>query len=146
MINRVILVGRITRDPELKKTATGGSSVNFTIALDNIGAKGPNGEKTTSFIKCAAWNQQAENLYKFVRKGSLIGVEGRLRQRTYDSKDGRKVEVVEVMCDSIQFLESKGTSTSREENEGYEPDPVPSDIEERNIPSIDVATDDDLPF
>lgn len=145
MINRVVLVGRLTRDPELRKTANGSSVASFTVAVDNR-QKGPNGEKTTSFFQCQAWNQQAENTVKFTRKGSLVGVEGRLNQRTYDSRDGRKVSVVEIICDSVQFLEPKGNSNaSQDENVGYVPDYVPNDIEEKNVSEIDVA-DDDLPF
>ena len=144
MINRVVLVGRLTRDPELRKTISS-AVATFTIAVDNR-LKGPNGEKTTSFIPCVAWNQQAENTVKFVRKGSLVGVEGRLNQRTYDSKDGRKVQIIEVICDSVQFLEPKGTNSLQNDNNGFVPDYVPDDVEERkNVSSIDIA-DDDLPF
>ena len=144
MINRVVLVGRLTRDPELRKTVNGTSVASFTIAVDNR-TKGPNGEKTTSFIPCNAWNQQAENACKYTHKGSLVGVEGRLNQRSYDAKDGRKVSVVEVICDSVQFLESKNSNTASREDTGYTPDVMPDDIEEKNTSSIDVA-DDDLPF
>ena len=144
MINRVVLVGRLTRDPELRKTVNGTSVASFTIAVDNR-TKGPNGEKTTSFIPCTAWNQQAENACKYTHKGSLVGVEGRLNQRSYDAKDGRKVSVVEVICDSVQFLESKNSNTASREDTGYTPDVMPDDIEEKNTSSIDVA-DDDLPF
>ncbi len=144
MINRVVLVGRLTRDPELRKTVNGASVATFTIAVDNR-TKGPNGEKTTSFIPCTAWNQQAENACKYTHKGSLVGVEGRLNQRSYDAKDGRKVSVVEVICDSVQFLESKNSNTASREDTGYTPDIVPDDVEEKNTSSIDVA-DDDLPF
>lgn len=149
MINRVVLVGRLTRDPELRKTANGASVASFTIAIDNF-AKGPNGEKTTSFIPCVAWNQQADNVVKYVRKGSLVGVEGRLNQRVYfDSKDGRKIQVIEVICDSVQFLESKGSSNAtKEESEtlGFEQEEVQKEVEEeKNVASIDIA-DDDLPF
>lgn len=144
MINRVVLVGRLTKDPELRKTINS-AVASFTLAVDNR-LKGPNGEKTTSFIPCVAWNQQAENTVKFVRKGSLVGVEGRLNQRTYDSKDGRKVQVIEVICDSVQFLEPKGTNSLQNDNNGFVPDYVPDDVEERkNVSSIDIA-DDDLPF
>lgn len=144
MINRVVLVGRLTRDPELRKTPNGASVASFTIAIDN--RKGPNGEKTTSFIPCTVWNQQAENTVKFTHKGSLVGVEGRLNQRSYDSKDGRKVQVIEVICDAVQFLESKGSGNPTEKDEsGYTPDPEVNDYEERNVSSIDIA-DDDLPF
>ena len=144
MINRVVLVGRLTRDPELRKTINS-AVASFTIAVDNR-LKGPNGEKTTSFIPCVAWNQQAENTVKFVRKGSLVGVEGRLSQRTYDSKDGTKKQIIEVVCDSVQFLEPKGTNSLQNDNNGFVPDYVPDDVEERkNVSSIDIA-DDDLPF
>ena len=144
MINRVVLVGRLTRDPELRKTINS-AVASFTIAVDNR-LKGPNGEKTTSFIPCVAWNQQAENTVKYVRKGSLVGVEGRLSQRTYDSKDGRKVQIIEVICDSVQFLEPKGTNSLQNDNNGFVPDYVPDDVEEKkNVSSIDIA-DDDLPF
>lgn len=144
MINRVVLVGRLTRDPELRKTVNGASVAAFTIAVDNR-TKGPNGEKTTSFIPCTAWNQQAENACKYTHKGSLVGVEGRLNQRSYDAKDGCKVSVVEVICDSVQFLESKNSNNASREDTGYTPDVMPDDIEEKNTSSIDVA-DDDLPF
>lgn len=144
MINRVVLVGRLTRDPELRKTVNGASVAAFTIAVDNR-TKGPNGERTTSFIPCTAWNQQAENACKYTHKGSLVGVEGRLNQRSYDAKDGRKVSVVEVICDSVQFLESKNSNNASREYTGYTPDVMPDDIEEKNTSSIDVA-DDDLPF
>ena len=144
MINRVVLVGRLTRDPELRKTVNGTSVASFTIAVDNR-TKGPNGEKTTSFIPCNAWNQQAENACKYTHKGSLVGVEGRLNQRSYDAKDGRKVSVVEVICDSVQFLESKNSNNASREDTWYTPDVMPDDIEEKNTSSIDVA-DDDLPF
>ena len=153
MINRVVLVGRMTRDPELRRTNSGMSVASFTLAIDNR-TKGPNGERSTSFIPCTIWNQQAENVSRFTHKGSLVGVEGRLNQRTYDSKDGRRVSVVEVICDSVQFLERKddaGSPSVVEPNAndyGYQQD-VTQDIvkepESANVSSIDV-TDDDLPF
>lgn len=142
MINRVVLVGRMVRDPELKATPSGSSVVNFTLAIDN--RRGSNGEKTTSFIPCVVWGASAENTKKYTHKGSLVGVEGRLNQRTYDSKDGRKVTVIEVFCDSVQFLEPK-TSTNSGRTPAYVPDAVPSDVEEMNVSSISV-TDDNLPF
>lgn len=145
MINRVVLVGRLTRDPELRKTPNGASVASFTVAIDN--RRGPNGEKTTSFIPCVVWNQQAENAYKFIHKGSLVGVDGRLNQRSYDTKDGRKAYVIEVICDSVQFLEPKSSSLNKEEIDyGYSPDTEANNaLEERQTSSIDV-NDDDLPF
>ena len=153
MINRVILVGRLTKDPELRKTPNGASVASFTVAVDN--RRGPNGEKSASFIPCTIWNQQAENVFRFVRKGSLVGVDGRLNQRVYDSKDGRRVSTIEIICDSVQFLEKKDETAGPSVIEpsvndfGYQPDPIPQALEvepeKNNVSSIDV-TDDDLPF
>lgn len=151
MINRVVLVGRMTKDAELRKTANGTSVASFTVALDNR-VKGPNGEKTTSFIPCTIWNQQAENVVRFVHKGSLVGVEGRLNQRSYQNKDGKNVQVIEVICDSVQFLERKEDGPSLidsvdEAPAAYQPDPEPvEEPAQKNVSSIDVTTDDDLPF
>ena len=148
MINRVILVGRMTRDPELRKTPSGASVASFTLAVDN--RSGRDGERSASFIPCTIWNQQAENVSRFTHKGSLVGVDGRLNQRSYDSKDGRRVSVIEVICDSVQFLERKDDSSAPTivepagNDSGYEPDPEPAPAT-KNVSSIDV-TDDDLPF
>lgn len=154
MINRVVLVGRLTRDPELRRTTSGAAVSSFTVAVDNR-TKDAAGNKTASFIPCTVWNQAAENVSRFVHKGSLVGVEGRLNQRTYDSKDGRKVSVIEVICDSVQFLERKDENTSGVTNgdsafandavPSYQPDPVIEEPQQKNVSSIDVA-DDDLPF
>lgn len=144
MINRVVIVGRLVRDPELRKTTSDKSVVTFTVALDNIARA--NGEKSTSFIPCTAWNTTAENVAKFMRKGSLIGVDGRLNQRSYTAQDGRKVSVVEVVAESVRFLERKSDSS----NSGYEasghsyPANNPADTD-ASVEGID-ATDDDLPF
>ena len=89
MINRVVLVGRLTRDPELRKTTTGTSVASFTLAVDNR-LKDANGQYTTSFIPCVVWKEQAENCVRFIHKGSLVGVEGRLNQRNYEIKKVRK--------------------------------------------------------
>ena len=111
MINRVVLVGRLTRDPELRRTSSGIAVASFTIAVDNRVKSGA--ERSASFIPCTVWNQAADNMARFTRKGSLVGVEGRLNQRTYDAKDGRKVNVLEVICDSVQFLEPKARVPKR---------------------------------
>ncbi len=144
MINRVVLVGRLTRDPELRRTASGIAVASFTIAVDNRAKSGQ--EKTASFIPCTVWNQAADNMAKFTRKGSLVGIEGRLNQRTYDSKDGRRVNVLEVICDSVQFLEPKG-NTSESSYRSDDPifDDTNEEVGDRNLSAIDVA-DDDLPF
>ena len=112
MINRVVLVGRLTRDPELRKTNSGGSVASFTVAVDNR-TKNPDGTRGSSFIPCSVFNQQADNVAKFVRKGSLVGVEGRLNQRSFVRKDGTNAQVIEVLADSVQFLEPKSASTAQ---------------------------------
>ena len=146
MINRVVLVGRLTRDPELRRTTNGTSVASFTIAIDNR-TKGPNGEKTTSFIPCTVWNQAAENVSRFTRKGSLVGIEGRLNQRSYESKDNRKVSVIEVICDSVQFLERKDENATSEpvQEYGYQEKVKEVEPETNNVAGIDLV-EDDLPF
>ena len=147
MINRVVLVGRLTRDPELRKTAQSNTSVaSFTVAVDNR-FKSPNGERSTSFIPCIAWRDTADMVSKFTHKGSLVGVEGRLTQRTYLSKEGRNVSVFEVVCDTVQFLEPK--STQNVENVPLDPvfpeETIEVSDDNKNLNTVDIA-DDDLPF
>ena len=105
MINRVVLVGRLTRDPELRRTNTGAAVTSFTLAL-NRNYNSADGQQT-DYIPCVVWNKSAENVDKYCAKGSLVGIEGRLRSRSYDNAQGQKVYVVEVVCDSVQFLETK---------------------------------------
>ncbi len=145
MINRVILVGRLTRDPELRRTTSGMSVASFTVAVDNRVKSGA--EKSASFIPCTVWNQAAENVSKFTRKGSLVGIDGRLNQRSYDSKEGKRVTVLEVICDSVQFLEPKSgapEATSTDATPDFQPD-EPARETSKNLSSIDIV-DDDLPF
>ena len=142
MLNRVVIVGRLVRDPELRKTASDRSVVAFTVALDNRTTN--NGEKSTSYIPCTAWNSTAESIAKFMNKGSLVGVDGHLNQRSYTANDGRKVSVVEVIADSVQFLEKKNDSSvnsSTTSNNDYNRQ-MPED---EPVEGID-ASDDDLPF
>ena len=142
MINRVVLVGRLTKDPELRNTNSGNPVCTFTLAVDNR-QKAADGSKTASFITCVVFSQQADNVAKFVRKGSLVGVEGRLNQRTYDRRDGTKASVIEVVCDSVQFLEPKGASDN---NDTVTFDDTPSNkTEENNLDAIDLSQDD-IPF
>lgn len=106
MINRVVLVGRMTRDPEIRTTSSGSSVTSFTLAL-NRNYNSADGQQA-DYINCVVWNKVAENVAKYCTKGSLVGVEGRLRSRSYDNAQGQKVYVTEVVCDSVQFLETKG--------------------------------------
>ena len=148
MINRVILVGRLTKDPVLRRLQSGASTVAFTLAVDKRRAKNadPN-QPTADFINCVAWNQTAETMSQYLHKGSLIGVEGRISTRNYDDPNaqGRKVYVTEVVCETFTFLESKNSSYTSQSssNNSYYPDDSYNDV--MSVPGIDVDSDD-LPF
>ena len=106
MINRVVLVGRLSRDPELRRTPRGEAVTSFTLAV-NRNFTSREGQQQADFINCIIWRKPAENVEKYCSKGSLVGVEGRLQTRSYDNSQGKKIYVVEVICDSVQFLETK---------------------------------------
>ena len=142
MINRIVLVGRLTRDPELRKTNSGTSVCSFTVAVDNP-VRNPDGTKSASFIPCAVFQNTADNMTKFLRQGALVGIVGRLNQRRYDRQDGTKASVLEVMCDSVQFLEPK--KRNGEEPVSFESDITPETQSDKNLDSLDLP-DDDLPF
>lgn len=112
MINRVVLVGRITKELELKKTPSGASVLGYTLAVNRI--RKADGQPDADFINCVTWNKQAENMAQYLHKGSLIGIEGRIQTRSYDDANGRKVYVTEVLTDSVQFLESKGNGAQNQ--------------------------------
>lgn len=116
MMNRVVLVGRMTRDPELRRTGSGAAVTTFTLAL-NRNFTSANGQQA-DYISCVVWNKIAENVEKYCSKGSLVGVDGRLQSRSYDNAQGQKVYVVEVVCDSVQFLETKA-SRERNQSDSY---------------------------
>ena len=143
MINRIVLVGRLTRDPELRRTNSGTSVCSFTVAVDNR-TKNPDGTKSTSFIPCTVFQNTADNMTKFLRKGSLVGIEGRLTQRSFVRQDGSKGSVLEVICDSVQFLEPK-SANGAEETVTFDDEVQPSVEESKNLDSLDLP-DDDLPF
>lgn len=102
MINQVTLVGRLTRDPELRKTNNGTPVVQFTVALNGYGDK-----EATTFINVIAWKDLAENVNTYVRKGHLVGLTGRLQSRSYEDKNQVKRNIVEVVADIVKFLEPK---------------------------------------
>ena len=106
MINRVVLVGRMTRDPELRRTGQGDAVTSFTLAV-NRNYTSRDGQQQADFINCVVWRKPAENVEIYCSKGSLVGVEGRIQTRSYDNAQGQRVYVVEVVCDSVQFLETK---------------------------------------
>ena len=114
MINNVVLVGRLVRDVDLKYTNSGRAATNFTLAV-NRDFKNEQGVNEADFISCAAFGKQAENMARFLGKGSLIGVEGRISTRSYQAKDGKTVYVTEVITSKIGFLESKKQGTTSQQ-------------------------------
>ena len=106
MINNVVLVGRMTRDAELRYTPSNVAVATFSLAV-NRNFKGANGERETDFINCVIWRQQAENLANWAKKGALIGITGRIQTRNYENQQGQRVYVTEVVADNFQMLESR---------------------------------------
>ena len=108
MINNVVLVGRMTRDAELRYTPQNQAVATFTLAV-NRNFKNQSGEREADFINCVIWNQQAENLANWAKKGALIGITGRIQTRNYDNQQGQRVYVTEVVADNFQLLESRAS-------------------------------------
>lgn len=121
-MNRVELIGRITRDPELRYTSSNIATTRFTLAV-NRPFQGQNGEQGTDFINVVVWRKQAENVSKYVSKGSLVAVEGRIQTGSYE-RDGQRVYTTDVVADSVQFLETKAQS----QNRGMDDSVSPSDF------------------
>ena len=110
-MNKAILVGRLTRDPELKSTANGTNVCSFSVAV-NRRYKNAEGNYDADFINCTAWRQTAEFVSKYFTKGRMIGVVGSIQTRNYDDKDGKNVYVTEVAADEVYFVESKGDNNN----------------------------------
>lgn len=113
MINNVVLVGRMTKDAELRYTPSQVAVATFTLAV-NRPFKGQNGEREADFINCVIWRQPAENLSTWCKKGALVGITGRMQTRNYENQQGQRVYVTEVVADNFQALESKASSTERQ--------------------------------
>lgn len=111
MINRVVLVGRLTRDPEMRYTQSGIAVTRFTLACDRPFG-GQDGKKETDFIDCTVWRKQAENVAQYLKKGNMAGVDGRLQISSYEAQDGTRRQRAEVVADSVRFLEPKGQGQS----------------------------------
>lgn len=152
MMNRVFMVGRLTRDVEVRKTSSNLSVASFTVACDRRFAKSDaSQQQTADFISCVAWRQTADFLGQYAKKGTLVGVEGRLQTRNYDGADGHKVYVTEVVCDNVQLLSrSNASANNNAMSQTYTPSAEPSFSSYENddfssSPSLDISTDD-LPF
>ncbi|MGM8212850.1 single-stranded DNA-binding protein [Virgibacillus sp. W0430] len=153
MLNRVVIVGRLTKDPDLRYTPNGVAVANFTVAA-NRPFKNQQGENEADFINCVAWRRQAENLANYMGKGNLIGVDGRIQTRRFEGQDGKTVFVTEVLAEGIQFLEPKGSS----QNKGQTGPGFQQQGQHQSQPQVNNAdpfsnagepidiSDDDLPF
>ena len=119
MINRVVLIGRLTRSPELRKTKSGVSTTNFTLAVNRrIQSQG---QPDADFTNCVAWNKVADTIYNNLHKGSLIGIEGRLQTRSYKDHQNQNVYVTEVVCENLTFLEPKRNGQQQTQGQTYTP-------------------------
>ncbi len=151
-MNKVILIGRLARDPEMRTTMSGTNVTRFTLAVTRT-YQDQNGERGADFINCVAWRRQAENIAKYCTKGSQVAVEGRIQTGSYDGQDGTKRYTTDIICDNVTFLGSKNSNVDTNTNYSE-----PSTSNE-NIPTSDISedpfkdfgeeialSDDDLPF
>lgn len=138
MINNVTIVGRLTRDPELRYTPSNIAITTFNMAV-NRNFKNQAGDREADFINCMIWRQQAENLASWAKKGALIGITGRIQTRSYDNQQGQRVYVTEVVADTFQLLEKRDNSANQSNIE----DQMPASFRATN--PLDIS-DDDLPF
>ena len=141
MINNVVLVGRMTRDAELRYTPSNQAVATFTLAV-NRNFKNQNGEREADFINCVMWRQQAENIANWTQKGMLVGITGRIQTRNYENQQGQRVYVTEVVGETFQVMESRKDQQGGQSQGGYQSGGqssygggYPTDI-----------SDDDLPF
>ena len=112
MLNHITIMGRLTRDPELRRTGSGIAVASFTLAVDRDFGKNENGERETDFIDCVAWRQTGEFVSKYFTKGRMAVVAGRLQIRSWNDKDGNKRRTAEVVADNVYFGDSKSESAS----------------------------------
>ena len=117
MINNVVLVGRTTKDPELRYTPSNVAVATFSLAV-NRNFKDANGEREADFINCVIWRQQAENLANWAKKGALIGITGRIQTRSYENQQGQRVYATEVVAENFQMLESRAAREGNQQNQG----------------------------
>nr|DAU67012.1 MAG TPA: Single strand binding protein [Caudoviricetes sp.] len=138
MINNVTLVGRLTRDPELRYTTSNVAVATFNLAV-NRNFKGANGEREADFINCMIWRKQAELFAEWCKKGNLVGITGRIQTRSYDNQQGQRVYVTEVVAETFQLLEKRDNSANQSNIE----EQMPASFGTTN--PLDIS-DDDMPF
>lgn len=150
MINRVVLVGRLTRDPELRHTQSGIAVTRFTLACERP-FSGQSGKNETDFIDCVVWRKPAENAAQYLSKGSMAGVDGRLQVSSYDGQDGQKRYRAEVVADSVRFLDSRNNRSENSSGQGYNAGSSQTmskgqDMDPFSSPGAIDLSDEDLPF
>ena len=147
-MNKVILIGRLTKDPEMRTTMSGTNVTRFTLAVTRT-FQDQNGERGADFINCVAWRRQAENIAKYCSKGSQVAVEGRIQTGSYDAQDGSKRYTTDIICDNVTFLGSKSGDSSNMTQPMNENIMPTSDITEdpfKDFGEEIALSDDDLPF
>ena len=143
MINNVTLVGRLTKDVELKYTPSNVANVSFTLAVNRT-FKNANGEREADFINCVIWRQAAENFANWVKKGALIGITGRIQTRNYENAQGQRVYVTEVVAENFQMLESRNQQQGQQQGQAKQQQANQHDPFAGGAPTS--LNDDDLPF
>lgn len=157
-MNKVTLIGRLTKDPELRYTSSNIAVASFTLAVDR-GYTSQNGERQADFLNIVVWRKPAENVKKFLTKGSQVAVDGSIQTRSYDDPNGQKRYITEILANSVEFLGSKGNTSSQQGTEksaptpydfGNEPEPKGTNIDSNPFAefgsSIELEDSDDLPF
>lgn len=156
-MNKVILIGRLARDPEMRTTMSGMNVTRFTIAVTRT-YQDQNGERGADFINCVAWRKQAENIAKYCTKGTQVAVDGRIQTGSYDAQDGSKRYTTDIICDNVTFLGSKNDNNNSYSNNNYN-DQNYNNNQGIEMPTSDISedpfkdfgeevalSDDDLPF
>ncbi|WP_263560000.1 single-stranded DNA-binding protein [Paenibacillus polymyxa] len=140
MLNRVILIGRLTKDPELRYTPSGVANCTYTLAVDRPFTN-QDGEREADFLQIVTWRQLAETCANYLKKGRLTAVEGRVQVRNYENNEGKRVYVTEIVADNVRFLESsKNDSAGRQQagsknnNDPFSDDGKPIDIADEDLP------------
>ncbi len=133
-MNKVFLIGRLTRDPELRYTGANTAVATFSLAISRTYSNSA-GERTTDYVNIVVWRKQAENVKNYLSQGSQVAIDGRIQSRTYDAPDGKRRYITEIVADNIEFLGARpgsrrtGTSTNEQPSEENAPEPTPYDFE-----------------
>ena len=161
-MNKVVLIGRLTRDPELRYTSSNIATATFSLAVDR-NFTNQNGEREADFINIVVWRKQAENVKNYLTKGSQVAIDGRIQTRSYDGQDGQKRYVTEVVADNVQFLGTRASNSNNNDNNFTQPafndNATPYDFAQAPAQTTDVSndpfadfgssieiSDDELPF